>query len=104
MPAIKVAGNIEADINNLLIGGNVADADLMALEFIEELAETNVDLLADIDDQPITDTLANYTDFLSVVDGILFERKNILLPRQANIITTNYDLFIEKAASNTNRH
>ncbi|MGO8627715.1 SIR2 family protein [Rhizobium ruizarguesonis] len=99
MPAIKVAGNIEADINNLLIGGNVADADLMALEFIEELAETNVDLLADIDDQPIKDTLANYTDFLSVVDGILFERKNILLPRQANIITTNYDLFIEKAAS-----
>lgn len=99
MPAVKVAGNIEAEINSLLIGGNVADADLKALEFIEELAETNVDLLADIDDQPITETLANYTDFLSAVDGILFERKNILLPRQANIFTTNYDLFIEKAAS-----
>lgn len=99
MPAIKVAGNIEAEINSLLIGGNVADADLKALEFIEELAETNVDLLADIDDQPITETLANYADFLSTVDGILFERKNILLPRQANIFTTNYDLFIEKAAS-----
>lgn len=99
MPAVKVAGNIEAEINSLLIGGNVADADLKAFEFIEELAETNVNLLADIDDQPITDTLANYTDFLSAVDGILFERKNILLPRQANIFTTNYDLFIEKAAS-----
>ncbi|WP_434722776.1 SIR2 family protein [Mesorhizobium sp. RIZ17] len=99
MPAIKVAGTIEAEINSLLIGGNVADADLMALEFIEELVETNVDLLADIDDQAITETLANYTDFLSAVDGILFERKNILLPRQANIFTTNYDLFIEKAAS-----
>lgn len=99
VPAIKVAGNIEAEINSLLIGGNVADADLKALEFIEELAETNVDLLTDIDDQPITETLANYTDFLSAVDGILFERKNILLPRQANIFTTNYDLFIEKAAS-----
>lgn len=99
MPAINVAGNIEADINNLLVGGNIPDADLMALEFIEELAETNIDLLADVDDQPIEDTLANYTDFLSAVDGILFERKNILLPRQANIITTNYDLFIEKAAS-----
>lgn len=99
MPAIKVAGNIEAEINSLLIGGNVADADLKALEFIEELAETNVDLLADIDDQTLAETLANYTDFLSTVDGILFERKNILLPRQANIFTTNYDLFIEKAAS-----
>lgn len=99
MPAIEVAGNIEAKINGLLIGGNFADADLMALEFIEELAETNIDLLSDIDDQPIRDTLANYTDFLSIIDGILFERKNILLPRQANIFTTNYDLFIEKAAS-----
>lgn len=99
MPAIQVAGNIEAKINELLIGGNRADADLLALEFIEDLAETNIDLLADIDDQPIKDTLANYTDFVSIVDGILFERKNILLPRQANIFTTNYDLFIEKAAS-----
>lgn len=99
VPAIKVAGNIEAEIGSLLIGGNVADADLRALEFIEELAETNVDLLAEIDDQSITETLANYSDFLSAVDGILFERKNILLPRQANIFTTNYDLFIEKAAS-----
>ncbi len=99
MPAIQVAGNIEAEINSLLIAGNVADADLKALEFIEELAETNVDLLADIDEEHINETLANYTDFLSAVDGILFERKNILLPRQANIFTTNYDLFIEKAAS-----
>ncbi|MBA5802801.1 SIR2 family protein [Rhizobium changzhiense] len=99
MPAIKVAGNIEAEINNLLIGGNLADADLMAFEFIEELAEKNINLLADIDEVSIKDTLANYTNFLSVVDGILFERKNILLPRQANIFTTNYDLFIEKAAS-----
>lgn len=99
MPAINVAGNIEAEINSLMIGGNVADADLRALEFIEELAETNVDLLADIDDPALNETLGNYTDFLSAVDGILFERKNILLPRQANIFTTNYDLFIEKAAS-----
>jgi hypothetical protein len=99
MPAIQVAGNIEAEINSLLIGGNSADANLMALDFIEELAETNVDLLADIDEQPLNETLSNYIDFLSIVDAILFERKNILLPRQANIFTTNYDLFVEKAAS-----
>lgn len=99
MPAIQVAGNIEAEINSLLIGGNFEGANLMALDFIEEIAETNVDLLADIHEQPINDTLAKYVEFLSIVDGILFERKNILLPRQANIFTTNYDLFIEKAAS-----
>lgn len=99
MPAIQVAGNIEAEINSLLVGGNSEDANLMALDFIEELAETNLDLLADVDEQPLNETLSNYVDFLSIVDAVLFERKNILLPRQANLFTTNYDLFIEKAAS-----
>jgi len=99
MPAIQVAGDIEAQINGLLIGGDSEEANLVALDFIEELAETNVDLLADIDEEPLVETLANYVDFLSIVDAILFERKNILLPRQANIFTTNYDIFIEKAAS-----
>ncbi|PSJ60419.1 SIR2 family protein [Pseudaminobacter soli (ex Li et al. 2025)] len=99
MPAIKVAGNIEAEINSLLIGGNTADANLMAFEFIEELAEASVDLLIEVDEPSVKRTLDNYVDFLSILDGILFERKNILLPRQANLFTTNYDLFFEKAAS-----
>lgn len=99
MPAIQVAGDIEAQINSFLIAGDTQQADQLALEFIEELAETNVDLLADIHEEAIVETLANYVDFLSIIDAILFERKNILLPRQANVFTTNYDLFIEKAAS-----
>ncbi|UXT58710.1 hypothetical protein FY134_14055 [Agrobacterium fabrum] len=99
MPAIQVAGDIEAQINGLLIGGNFEEANLVALDFIEDLAEANVDLLAEIDEEPLTETLSNYVEFLSIIDAILFERKNILLPRQANIFTTNYDLFIEKAAS-----
>jgi hypothetical protein len=99
VPTIKLAGNIESQINGLLLGGNNADADLMAFEFIEEMAEINADLVANIENAEIATTLNHYVEFLSVVDAILFERKNILLPRQANIFTTNYDVFFEKAAS-----
>ena len=51
----------------------------------------------DGDDTDIT--LQNYFHFLNSVDRVLFERKNIILPRQANIFTTNYDEFFEVAAS-----
>ena len=45
-------------------------------------------------------TLHNYVSFLKSIDRILFERKNILLPSQASVFTTNYDEFFEVAASN----
>lgn len=99
MPAISVAGNIEAEINALLMDGNKADADLLAFEFIEELAEINIELVSEEENVAISTTLAQYVEFLSIMDGILFERKNILLPRQANIFTTNYDVFFEKAVT-----
>lgn len=99
MPAINVAGNIEAEIDSLLIGGNVEDANLLALDFIEELAETNANLIANIHDEELHETTSNYSLFLSTIDNILFRRKNILIPRHANVFTTNYDLFLEKAAS-----
>jgi len=99
MPAINVAGNIEAEINGLLADGNRPDADIRALDFIEELVDVNADLVAGIDHEAISSTLASYVDFLSILDGLLFERKSNLLPRQANLFTTNYDLFFETAAS-----
>ena len=42
--------------------------------------------------------LASYAEFISTLNKILIERKTDLLPRQANIFTTNYDLFIERAS------
>lgn len=99
MPAIKVAGNIEAEINGLLAANNTEDANVQALEFIQDLIDINADLVAEIDNCDIESTLASYVDFISLLDGLLFERKSNLLPRQANLFTTNYDLFFETAAS-----
>ena len=98
MPAIQVAGNIEAKINELLADSKEEEADLVALNFIEEI-ETQNDLAAiGRLTGPASQTPRNYTEFLSALDSLLFERKNILLPRQANVFTTNYDLFFEYAA------
>ena len=95
LPAINVAGNIEAEINSLLAEGHLDAANLKALTFIEELEDVNTDILANIESPESIETINNYVSFLSIVDRLLFERKNLLLPRQANIFTTNYDTLFE---------
>lgn len=99
MPAIEVAGDIESEIDELIQNDQHDEADLQALEFIEEIENISAQTLAGRGDDDIEQTLSQYVEFLSVVDRILFERKNLLLPRQANVFTTNYDIFLEYAAS-----
>jgi len=98
-PAIKLAGNIEADINALLAEEKEAEADLLCLDFIENLESENDIISLGLQTGDTKTTLEYYTEFLKVIDYILFERKNLLLPRQANIFTTNYDTFVEHAGS-----
>lgn len=99
-PAIQLAGTVEQEINDHLANSRNAVANLTALDFIEELEYQHSFLPAGYTDGDNTDiTLQNYVNFLESIDRILFERRNILLPRQANIFTTNYDEFFEVAAS-----
>ncbi|WP_051677677.1 SIR2 family protein [Bradyrhizobium sp. URHD0069] len=101
-PAIKTAGNIEADINALLAANNDAEANKKSLEFITAISAVNSRLSTTWGPAPppaIVKVRRSYINFLSSIDKILFARKNILLPRQANIFTTNYDMFLEYAAS-----
>jgi hypothetical protein len=37
----------------------------------------------------------NYLHFLRAIEVLLSERHSNLLPRKANLFTTNYDLFVE---------
>ena len=98
-PAIKLAGNIETEINGLLSDGKENEADLLCLDFIENLESENDIISLGLQTDDTKTTLEYYTEFLKVIDHILFERKNLLLPRQANIFTTNYDTFVEHAGS-----
>src|SRR5882757_5122425 len=101
-PAIKTAGNVEADINALLAASNEAEANKKSLEFIASISAANSRLSVSFGPAPsqaIVKVRKSYIDLLTSIDKILFARKNILLPRQANIFTTNYDTFLEHAAS-----
>jgi hypothetical protein len=97
-PAIKTAGDIETEINALLTAGKETQANRKCLDFIDAIGGIHSKIIAGTDAmvQAVADS---YGEFLSVVDAVLFARKNILLPRQANIFTTNYDMFLEHAAS-----
>lgn len=97
-PAIQTAGDIEKQINALLLDKKDSQANLLALEFIEDLSEKNASLVQETGTVEVNNTAEAYTQFIAIVDSILFERKNLLLPRQANIFTTNYDLFVEHAS------
>jgi hypothetical protein len=98
-PAIAIAGNIETQLNALLAEDKGDEADRLCLEFAEAIsAVQNRIPIAEAGD-PILAVAENYKIFLSIIDRILFTRKNILLPRQATIFTTNYDMFLEHASS-----
>src|SRR5690606_23915704 len=42
----------------------------------------------------------NYTSLLRFIESVLIERRTTLLPKQANVFTTNYDLLLERASEN----
>lgn len=95
-PAIKTLGNIEDTVQKLFASGKsdeaykkLFDFSLPLLESTQALKEAGIDKT-----EP---TLMNYCQFLEILSGILSTRAPSILPKQATIFTTNYDLFIEKS-------
>ena len=97
-PAIKLAGNVEAEINALLKEGKDEQANLKCVAFIEEIDAVHAQMIIGTD-ATVKKVLDDYVRLIAAIDHILFARKNILLPRQANIFTSNYDMFVEQAAN-----
>ena len=101
MPAIAPAGNIEKKIQRLYESGTSGDIDRANREKYEFLLgiQNPTNLL--ISNEPCCNNLrttVNYKRLLNRTAEILHDRNTTLLTKQANIFTTNYDLFIEKAA------
>lgn len=97
-PAIDTAGSIETEINDLLSAKKDDEANRKCVEFIAKIAEANSKLSRGFDVK-VNRVKRRYVEFLTTVDRILFTRKNILLARQANVFTTNYDMLLEHASS-----
>lgn len=97
MPAIKVAGDIEKQIQTLFEEDKELDAYKIIHRFLSDLQKANIPLINDSAAGKTKETLDNYILFIKVIEELLNQRKSNLLPKQANIFTSNYDLFFEKA-------
>lgn len=75
------------------------DRNELLLQKVKEVSKTLLEGNKSMSSE-IKQTLENYKGFLSVVIDILKNSNARQVPRTANIFTTNYDLFLEKAADN----
>lgn len=98
-PAIPAAGEIEKEIVNLIAAGEDAQARSKMYEFLASIQTPMNKLIKEDEDGNNAQALQRYKDYLGIVEKILSERRTNLLPKQATIFTTNYDLFIEKASA-----
>ncbi|UED79287.1 SIR2 family protein [Lysinibacillus sp. CD3-6] len=89
LPAVPLMGMIQGTTDD---ERNAKLADIVK-EVSRELLQLDVS-----QDTPLEITLKNYINFLSSIVGILNLSNSRQAPRTANIFTTNYDLFIEKAS------
>lgn len=97
-PGLAPAGQVEAEIFELLKVGKDEKANEKTIQFLKQFADPMMELLEGVLSEDVGTSLKNYVEFIQTLDSILSERKTNLLPKQASIFTTNYDLFIESAS------
>jgi hypothetical protein len=95
-PAISILGNTESEIKELVDAGESSAAEELIFEFLRPFLEVCSKMRSG-PDSAITQTLENYKSFLSTVSGILLTNANNIMRKQANVFSTNYDLFPENA-------
>jgi hypothetical protein len=97
-PAIPLATSVEDQIRELIKTGQTAEAYSRMHDFLWSVQGPTNRLINNTPDADIDGVVATYADCLASIGRILTERATTLLPAQANIFTTNYDLLIEKAS------
>lgn len=101
LPAIPTAGTVEAEITKLLSEAQDDKAYSKLFDFLSSIQGPTNRLITGIHDVENEETLGFYEEFLRAVEEVLIARRTSLLPRQATIFTTNYDLFVERASAAT---
>ncbi len=97
MPAISIAGDLEARIQATYDAENEDEANSLLYEFLIKINENTSQL---VNKTPVKNNKIvqnGYASLLKNVEEILNRRRTKILSKQANIFTTNYDLFIEDA-------
>lgn len=98
-PAIPVVANLEQEIADLFDAGEEEEARSKLYDFLASIQEPTNKLIENVDDAPNNGTLECSRNCLGVIEIMLRERRTDLLPKQATIFTTNYDLFVEQASA-----
>jgi hypothetical protein len=99
-PYLRTLGDIEnlltelGDRNSVDGKGQIIRASLYKKYFNGAIAK-NLDMLDG--DEPAANILENYRSFLTLINSILLKRKSTILSKEANVFTTNVDVFLEKA-------
>jgi len=96
-PAIQTLADVEKSVEDLISQGKNDEAEEIILDFLEPFVASTKQLYDDDLDDDHEKVLQNYEAFLETLSHILFERKSNIVNKQANIFTTNYDLFLEYA-------
>ena len=101
-PFLPVLGNIEkqmASVKDAPANKQEALAAVLYKEYFEKVILPNFKL--DYRSKNYTLTHNNYCEFLNIWNDILHNRCSRLRSKQANIFSTNIDLFVESAAETT---
>jgi hypothetical protein len=98
-PAIPLAGDVEAQIDTLLRAGDDAGATNRMYDLLRGIQSPTNSVIDGTPDAACTATLDSYRNLLRTSERILAGRRTTVLPRQATIFTTNYDVFIDLAAA-----
>src|SRR5688572_25210543 len=89
-PAIPIAGNIEAELNNLFKTDKPA-FESKRLEFLSAIQTATNSLFETAKIANVEEALKQYQSFLDIVSRLLEARRTPLLSKQATIFSTNYD-------------
>ncbi len=105
-PYLKTLGSIETLLSELEKRGEL-DSGVKKIiraslykKYFDEVIEKNPNIL--IPDADVLVVLEQYRFFLKALNSILLKRKVTLLSKEANIFTTNVDIFLEKALEDLN--
>jgi hypothetical protein len=97
-PAVPAAGSVEQEIAALFDSNQEQEGRARLYGFLAGVQQPTNDLIAGTENVQNAETVRNYADYIGMIEIILTERRTTLLPKQATVFSTNYDLFVEKAA------
>ena len=100
MPAISIAGDLEAEVQALYDACKDDEATSRLHEFLVSINQSTMNLVNKRPDANIKSVQNGYKGLFKNIEKILNERRTNILPKQINIFTTNYDLFAEDALEN----